>query len=885
MSASPSNTFTLNPNPDLPEGTICTVTVIANQITDQDTGDPPDNMTANHVFTFSIPPRAVDDARNATGNIQIVTTGRSNFSVLSNDVFPVADPVLITAFDATSVRGGNVTMVSNTGTFSYNPPAGYEGTDTFNYTITNAAGSDVGTVTITIVGMIWFINTAPPAAACTTIGNTCGRLTNPLTSLPAFEAANGGVTMNGTDVRDPEAGDHIFIYTGSSNYVGPLTLEANQRVIGQGANGTLQALSGITPATDSDTLPTTTNSVAGRPTIGTNGFTLAANNRLYGLAFSNTSGAAITGSSVGALILADIGINNPSSNGAGINLTGGTSVELTGANNTIVTRSGVGLNISNVTINTNNVTLKSISVGNATADPDPASGIILSNTGTTAGTHGSLIIVGDGNVAVGGNSSGGTIQNTTSHGISLTNTRAPSITNINIQSATGSCIDGTGVVNFTLVNSTINNCGTIGVGDTSNVAFNDQSVGTENNLSGVVNISNNILTNAAFHGVDVYNHAGTISDIDINGNTITSTTSTATSKGSGIRLVAFGSAAGVANVTKADINNNTISNFPSAGGIIAFGGNANTSGGAPAGVYGTLNSATDIINITGNTIKGQNSGNKMGTNAIQASVAGRGQGNYNISNNGTIANPITNVAGNVISTSSLGVANVSMTINNNVIVANHQTDFGGPFGISTGAGQVTGIGGTAALFVVITNNNVSQTDSSGIRVTAGEGHAAVHAAIKNNTIGAPVGAGVANGIRIDSGSTAVSSIDNLVCIEISGNTTAGESGQPGIGLRKQGTVATTHDFGIEGLAPSTRHRRASRYFCHRPESRAAPAACSLFPAITLSPAHRLRLRCSCRIRVARTTALSSIIPSGRMAHSPSWLSLYCAAMSRPSSRA
>ena len=59
QSASPSATYTLNPNVDLPFSTVCTVTVNATQITDQDVSDPPDNMLANFVFSFTtaaVPP-------------------------------------------------------------------------------------------------------------------------------------------------------------------------------------------------------------------------------------------------------------------------------------------------------------------------------------------------------------------------------------------------------------------------------------------------------------------------------------------------------------------------------------------------------------------------------------------------------------------------------------------------------------------------------------------------------------------------------------------------------------------------------------------------------------------------------------------------------------
>lgn len=54
QSASPSTTFTLDPIVDLPFSTICTVTVSATQITDTDTNDPPDQMAANFVFSFTV---------------------------------------------------------------------------------------------------------------------------------------------------------------------------------------------------------------------------------------------------------------------------------------------------------------------------------------------------------------------------------------------------------------------------------------------------------------------------------------------------------------------------------------------------------------------------------------------------------------------------------------------------------------------------------------------------------------------------------------------------------------------------------------------------------------------------------------------------------------
>jgi hypothetical protein len=75
-------------------------------------------------------------------------------------------------------------------------------------------------------------------------------------------------------------------------------------------------------------------------------------------------------------------------------------------------------------------------------------------------------------------------------------------------------------------------------------------------------------------------------------------------------------------------------------------------------------------------------------------------------------------------------------------------------------------------------------------------------AIGTVTAAAPLGTGVSPGFRAGSGLTAPGSVNNTVCLENSGNSSAGESGVQGIGLRKQGTVPTTHTFGIEGLSPA-----------------------------------------------------------------------------------
>ena len=57
QSASPSSSITLTPSANLPFGASCVVTVTANQVTDTDLTDPPDQMAANFTFSFTtVPP-------------------------------------------------------------------------------------------------------------------------------------------------------------------------------------------------------------------------------------------------------------------------------------------------------------------------------------------------------------------------------------------------------------------------------------------------------------------------------------------------------------------------------------------------------------------------------------------------------------------------------------------------------------------------------------------------------------------------------------------------------------------------------------------------------------------------------------------------------------
>jgi uncharacterized protein YodC (DUF2158 family) len=526
----------------------------------------------------------------------------------------------------------------------------------------------------------------------------------------------------------------------------------------------------------------------GVPIVNSSGNSVTVANRTsdtvsFSSTITDTGGGISLTSNTGATINFTGALSLTTGANTAFNATGGGTVTATDATSTATTTTGTAVNVANTTIGASGLKFKSVSAG--TAASGPASGIVLNSTGASGG----LTVAGGG-----GAGTGGTIQHTTGAGVSLTSTLSPSFTGLSINNTAGSGVQGTTVTNFTYVNGSVANSGTGGGAATSNIAFNTAVAGTETNVSGTVTITGNSLTNALWHGVDIENFNGTVSNANISSNTVTSSTSAASSNGSGIRLIAIGSTTTAGNVTTATIANNVISNFPSGSGIIAQGGNSNASG--PSGTFGTPGTG-NVIAITGNQIQGQSSANEMNGSAITATVSGKGQANFNISSNGTVANPLTNMLGTAIGCATNGDTTATFTVNNNVIVANNTVASNG---IGGGTGVTFGTSDTPNMTWTITGNNISATDGNGILTVARGTTGTLHVKIQNNTVAAPL-SGVREGIRIDAGNAA--SVNDSVCLNITGNTSAGSGGVQGIGLRKQGTVSTTNAFGVNGMAATS----------------------------------------------------------------------------------
>ncbi|UXI69305.1 beta strand repeat-containing protein [Tahibacter amnicola] len=419
--------------------------------------------SADQTFTIAIThvapaPSAAADTYAVTGNIAIAPNAAAG--VLLNDTpnggsidrfGPATGAETAVGSTGASAQGGIVTVQAD-GSFNYNPPRGFVGSDSFRYRITNAAGNSVGTVTLNVANRVWFVNSA--AGACS--ASCDGRLSHPYTTLAAFIAANTNVAPN------PQNNDVIFVHSGSGNYTGALSLRTGQKLTGQGV-GLATALSayGITVAPNSVALP----AAGTRPTLaGT--VTMAGSSRVEGVTIT------VTGANQGLV----------ASNASGL-----TVGAIAGSNVTV--SSGAASAVALTTVDTSNLTFRSISATGAVY------GIDLRGVNPTSGT---FSVLGDGTNA--NNGSGGTISGSTGNGIFLSNVRSASFTAMSITGSTYNNVDADLSGNGVYLTTTTAYTGPAAVTVTRSTITGNQSRGVHAHVFGTgttnVTVQNNTLSDA-----------------------------------------------------------------------------------------------------------------------------------------------------------------------------------------------------------------------------------------------------------------------------------------------------------------------------------------------------------------------------------------------------
>lgn len=156
-----------------------------------------------------VAPLCQDDAY--TTNQDAALTVNAANGVLANDV-PNGGTV---TFQATSAQGGTIAGDAS-GAFTYTPPNSFTGTDTFTYSVTNAAGQVSCTVTITVNAVNGFF-----------VDSVNGSDTN-----GSFQ---GGVPFQTIQAAVAAAPTNADIVVTSGNYAGTVNLKDGQRLLGSGS--------------------------------------------------------------------------------------------------------------------------------------------------------------------------------------------------------------------------------------------------------------------------------------------------------------------------------------------------------------------------------------------------------------------------------------------------------------------------------------------------------------------------------------------------------------------------------------------------------------------------------------------------------------------------
>ncbi len=265
-------------------------------------------------------------------------------------------------------------------------------------------------------------------------------------------------------------------------------------------------------------------------------------------------------------------------------------------------------------------------------------GILLNNTGTSGG----LTVTGTGTTA----GSGGTIFNGTT-GISLTNTRNVSLSNMQLNDFSDYAIRGSGVDGFSLTRSTIN-------GTNGNDAGADEGSVRFTELTGSATITNCNISGAVEHNMQVVNTSGLLNRLTVTGTIFGSMN--ATTGSDGLLIETQGTA--VINATVSDniftyaigdhfqfsanssttndviFSNNILSN---AGTAVSGGGGVRLIGGSNAGPI-NASLSYDVLNNTIRDSRGTAIAvNKLGGNGVFAGVIeGNTVGVAGISNSGSL---------------------------------------------------------------------------------------------------------------------------------------------------------------------------------------------------------------------------------------------------------
>jgi len=413
-------------------------------------------------------PTANDDSYETIGNTGLHATAgaatapiRHPDNLLANDTDAELDPLSVfeafgdvtAPFTGTSTLGGDVVIQAN-GDFVYYPPAGMTSMmDTFDYTITDGSLTASATATITITAdLVYYVDNTAAAGGS---GRDDSRF-DALSDVPS--------TANST----------IYVFTGTGNTTGDITLANNQVMLGNGVNLEFNV---------NNTLPNpdVLFSAAPRPVL-TGTTTLGTGNTIRGLNIGDTgANTGILGNAFGTATINNVIIQGT---GKAVDLTNGTaamtfdSIASAGSASEAIDLNGVSGNftVSGLT-----------NIDNATGI-----GVFIQNSNLTY-TFADVTVNNRNSSGIFINANTGGVQTGSFGNVTINNQNSSNTTAFGIDNA----ITAGSTINVTSVN--INNNGS-----------NSSAIALSNNDGATININGGAVTNANGAAVSISSSSGNV---------------------------------------------------------------------------------------------------------------------------------------------------------------------------------------------------------------------------------------------------------------------------------------------------------------------------------------------------------------------------------------
>ena len=735
--------------------------------------------------------------------------------------------------------GGTVTF---SGTVKVNTTSGTGVNMVGNGSIVNFAGGGLDIDTTTGAG---FNATGLGGNVISVSGssNSITTTTGTAINLDGVAVGNGGSTLGITfaTVNSSGAANGILIGTvgqqasssGINIQAGSLSNVTTRGVDIDATSANVSIGASISTSATGRSVEVTNSGVAGGSTIAFSG---AIDDNGLGINLDNNDLATITFSG---------GLDIDTTTSTGFRAVNGGTVNVTGANNSVVSVSATGVNMADTLIGTSGVTFHDISSGNNTAAADPTVGISLVNTGVNA-----FKVTGGSSTAVGGDGTGGTIQNITGAsgttaddgasngigiGIFLKNASNVTIERMQINGTSNFGFVAENTTNLVLKNTTISGTnGDDGGQDEGSVRLLD--------LHGTNTLDRNNISGGLEDNINVQNNTGTLTDLIISNNNIHDNHATLGNQGILI-----------------DVENGVTASYHLTGNTFSH----NRADSINIGASGGVSSATALINavITGNSFNGERATDLGGGVKIQTANFD-GHLRYDISSNtfqptagnvGIIAGGAINVDADAASSIGVATTLVEGRISSNIIGTAGQANSGTGVAVNAIFIQHHNAGTHTTL---ISNNNIREHGSAGIALQVGGLNLTTgtfNATITGNTITQPANSAgsTPNGINGTFGTNSTNA--ETINLDISGNSIAGSGNNVNIGeedFRLRQRFLT--DVNLKGYAGAVNDIAAVVAFIQSQntgaETEASPCRTRRRTVSTISPAFRSPacLRCSPR---------------------------------------